>query len=187
MERGIGCRLFDRLGRSIRPTRKAEILYPRALGILEEINKITEELALEDQSVSGELIIGASTIPGVYSLPHLATVFKSQHPEISFEIRIADSGEVIDSVLNHDLLLGIVGTKVVSKKLNFFPFIEDELVLAVAANRETPRKISLAELFKLPFLIRESGSGTRKSMEEFGLMDRTETAQLKIVAVLGSS
>jgi DNA-binding transcriptional LysR family regulator len=187
LEISLGCKLFDRLGRSIRPTRKAEMLFPKALAILEDINKIEEELASEDQSVTGELIIGASSIPGAYILPQLATDFKGHHPEISFEIRIADSGEIIDSVLNHDLLLGIVGTQIASKNLVFSPFVEDELVLAASVDQKIPRTISLQKLIKLPFLIRESGSGTRKSMEEFGLTNGLVADQLNIVAVLGSN
>ncbi len=187
MEKRLGCRLFDRLGRSIKPTRKAEILYPQAQSIIEDIKKVEEELSLEDQSISGELIIGASTIPGAYILPHLATAFKSQHPEISFEIRIASSGEIIDSVLNHDLLVGIVGTKNAYKNLNFFPFVDDELVLAAAVDRKIGSNISLQKLLKLPFIIRENGSGTRKSMEEFWIRNGIETGQLNTVAVLGSN
>ncbi len=144
-------------------------------------------MALEDQCVSGELILGASTIPGAYILPHLATVFKKEHPEISFEIRIADSGEIIDSVLNHDLLIGIVGSKIASQNLKFSPFVEDELVLAAAAGRKISNNISIKTLLKLPFLLRENGSGTRKSMEEFGTKIGFETGQLNTVAVLGSN
>ena len=187
LEMGLGCKLFDRLGRSIRPTRKAEILFPKALAILEDINKIEEELASEDQSVTGELIIGASSIPGAYILPQLATDFMAHHPEISFEIRIADSGKIIDSVLNHDLLIGIVGTKIDSQNLIFSPFVEDELVLAASANRKISSTVSLQKLITLPFLIRESGSGTRKSMEEFGITNGLVADQLNIVAVFGSN
>ena len=187
LEKNLSCILFDRLGRSIRPTRKAEILYPKAQAILEDIDKLEEDLAAEDQSVSGELIIGASSIPGVYVLPQLATAFKTKHPEISFEIRIADSGEIIDSVLNHDLLIGIVGTRITSKNLTFSPFVEDDLVLAAGAERKIGNSISIQKLLKFPFLLRENGSGTRKSMEEFWIKNGFELGQLNTVAVLGSN
>ncbi len=64
--------------------------FPKALAIITDINKIKEELAAEDTLFSGELILGASNTPGVYIMPRLATVFKSHHPEISFEIRISE-------------------------------------------------------------------------------------------------
>lgn len=187
LENNLGCKLFDRLGRTIKPTSKAELLFPKALGVLEKINQLEEEMAMEDQCIAGELILGASTIPGAYILPRLATVFKEKHPEISFEIRIAGSGEIIDSVLNHDLLIGIVGSKTASQNLQFSPLIGDELVLAAAAKRNTSNNISMKKFLKLPFLLREKGSGTRKSMEEFVVKTGFKTGQLNTVAVLGSN
>ncbi len=187
LERRLGCRLFDRLGRSIKPTRQAEILFPKALAILEDIRRLEQELLREDNTVSGELILGASTIPGAYLLPRIATDFKALHPEISFEIRIADSGEIIDSVMNHDLLVGLVGSRAASRNLNFFPLVEDELVLAVSANRETENPVSLDELARLPFLLREQGSGTRKTLEEYSLRNGFDLGRLNTVAVLGSN
>ncbi|HEB51043.1 MAG TPA: LysR family transcriptional regulator [Desulfobulbus sp.] len=187
LERRLECRLFDRLGRSIKPTRHAEILFPKAMAILEDIRRLEQELLVEADNVSGELILGASTIPGAYILPRIATNFKADHSQISFEIRIADSGEVIDSVLNHDLLIGIVGTRISSTSLNFFPFVEDELVLAASARRELPSSVSLQQLAELPFLLREQGSGTRKTLEEYGLKNGFGLDQLNVVAVLGSN
>ncbi len=187
LETKIGCKLFDRLGRSIRPTNKADIFFPKALKITEEINQLEEEMCREDQDVSGELILGASTIPGAYILPHFATIFKKEHPEISFEIKIADSAEIIDSVLNHDLLIGIVGSKISSQNLIFSPFIEDELILAAATKRETSNTIPITTLQELPFLLREKGSGTRTSMEHFIGEKNLDTSKLNKVAVLGSN
>ncbi len=187
LEKKLGCKLFDRLGRTIRPTSKAELLFPKALSVLEEINLLEEEMAMEDQCITGDLILGASTIPGAYILPRLATAFKEEHPEISFEIRIADSGEVIGSVLNHELLLGIVGSKTASPKLQFTPFLEDQLVLAAAVKRNVSSTVSMKKFLKLPFLLRENGSGTRRSMEELGAKTGFATDQLNTVAVLGSN
>lgn len=187
MERRLGCKLFDRLGRTIKPTRKAEILYTKSTAILDDLNTLEDELRAEDSNMCGELILGASTVPGAYILPYLATLFKAEHPQISFEIRISDSGEIIDAVLNHDLLIGVSGTWVPSNKLNFQPFAEDELILAAAPGRKMDRSVSLDTLKTLPFLLREKGSGTRKSMEEFWAKKNLEIGQLNIAAVLGSN
>lgn len=175
------------MGRTIRPTSKAEALFPEAINIIEKINNLEKKLSMENECVSGELVLGASTIPGAYILPQKATLFKKEYPEISFEIRIADSGEIIDSVLNHDLLIGIVGSKMTSNNLKFSPFIEDELILAAATGRTIGNKISITTLLQLPFLLRETGSGTRKAIEEFGAQNGFEISQLNTVAVLGSN
>ena len=187
LEQELGCKLFDRLGRSIRPTRKAEQLYPRAMAVIEEMKKIKNELMLEDTTVSGELVIGASTIPGIYLIPRLANRFKRHHKDVSFEVRIGPSGEIIDSVLNHELLLGVVGKKVESSNLRVESFVDDELVLIAAPDRDLDEPVSKDELRKLPFLIREKGSGTRKTIKDYFARQKLDIGRMNIAAVLGSN
>lgn len=187
LEKELDCRLFDRLGRTIMATREAELLFPRAIKIKEDLEQIQEELAAADEQIKGELIIGASTIPGAYILPALAVKFKQQHPHISFEIRIEDSAKITERVLNHELLCGIVGARLEPRKLHYHPFIEDELIL-VARDTMAIRTIrGPDELYGLPFLIREQGSGTRKTMEALLARVDIEAGKLQIAATLGST
>jgi len=187
LELRLNCQLFDRLGRTIMPTREAEILYPRARAILEDLQKLEDDLAMAGQSVSGELIIGASTIPGAYILPAIAASFKSSYPGISFEIRIEDSARIIESILANELLIGIVGAKTVARKIKYTPFGEDELILVCAGDNSMPKAIAPESLVNLPFILRENGSGTRKSTEEFLSRKDIGIDQLNVVAILGSS
>ena len=137
--------------------------------------------------MSGELIIGASTIPGTYILPAAAAAFKNEFPGISFEIRINDSARIVDAVAENDLLIGVVGAKIPTAKLLFQAFAEDELILAAAGNNPLPGEITMADLGKLPFIIRERGSGTRKTIESLLARQHSSLDQLNICATLGSS
>jgi DNA-binding transcriptional LysR family regulator len=187
LEARLDCKLFDRLGRSILPTSEAEILYPRALAILEDLQSLKEEISASRESVSGELIIGASTIPGAYILPVLAASFKKDFPGISFEIRINDSAKIVEAVAAHELLIGVVGAKIPTPKLQYQPFAEDELILAAASSNPVASEITMIELSQLPFIVRERGSGTRKSTESLLAQQNQTLNQLNICATLGSS
>lgn len=169
------------------PTLEAQILYPRALAILEDLRKLEDELSATGKGVAGTLIIGASTIPGDYLIPRLASSFKTRYPGISFEIRIGDSATIIDSVTGNDLLIGIVGARLPSRKINYQPFLEDELILVAAQDRDLAGTINPEELIGLPFLMREEGSGTRKNIEAFLAKKDLGIDQLNICATLGSS
>ena len=85
LEEYLGCKLFDRLGRTIMPTPEAELLYPKARAVLDEMAVIEDMMASASQKVSGELLIGASTIPGAYILPEYAANFTKRYPDISFQ------------------------------------------------------------------------------------------------------
>ena len=186
LEKSLDCKLFDRLGRSILPTAEADILYPKALQILDDLDQIQEDISAAGIGVKGKLIIGASTIPGAYILPRMAYTFKKQYPDVAFEILIEDSSKITNMVLQHDLFFGIVGAKMTSEKLDYEPLIEDELVL-VATPKLLPQKtITLDKLRSIPFLQREIGSGTRQTFENFLKKNTITTNTFNIVATLGS-
>lgn len=187
LEARLNCRLFDRLGRSILPTAEAEILYPRAMAILDDLQRLEEEISATGKNVAGELILGASTIPGAYILPRLAASFKKDFPDISFEIRINDSAKIVEAIAGNELLLGVVGAQVPSSKVQYRQFAEDELILAAAQNNPVPAEISMQELRHLPFIVRERGSGTRKSTESLLAQQQQTLSRLNICATLGSS
>jgi DNA-binding transcriptional LysR family regulator len=187
LEARLNCRLFDRLGRSILPTAEAEALYPRAIAILEDLRRLEEEVGLARSTVSGQLLIGASTIPGAYILPGIATLFKRRFPEISFEIRIEDTARIVAEVAANELLLGVVGAKIPTARLKYQRLLDDQLILVAAAGHAAPAEVSVDELCRLPFIVRERGSGTRRSTEALLAGQQRSLEQLNICATLGSS
>ncbi len=187
LEDRLGCRLFDRLGRSISPTPEADLLYPKAVEILSEMRKLESTLASAAKTVSGELIISASTIPGEYVLPPRAAEFKNRFPEVSFEILIKDSARVIEDIAANRIYLGVVGVELPSAKLDFTPFDGDELVLAAVADMKIPEVVVGADLLRYDFLARERGSGTGKNVEQFLNQIGVAHSDLRIRATLGSS
>ncbi len=187
LEERLECKLFDRLGRSIIPTMEAELLYPRALAILEDLKKLEDDLTAVGKTVSGNLIIAASTIPSAFILPKIAADFKKLHPAVSFEIRTSDTTQVADQVGRNEILLGIVGAQTNSHNLQYHPFMEDELVLAASIDRKINQRITTKSLLELPFILREEGSGTRQSVEKSLAELNIRLDQLNTCAILGSS
>lgn len=187
LEQELDCRLFDRLGRTIVPTRKAEWLYPKVVKIMEDLVQLRAELAGAGEEIGGELVIGASTIPGVYLLPRLAGQFKQRYPRVSFEVRNEDSRKISEMVCDHELLCGVVGAKMESRQLQYQPLLEDELVLVGSPELLSAPAITPNQLYELPLLSREQGSGTRQCVEGFLREAGVDLGRLPKVATLGSS
>ncbi|MEA3548763.1 MAG: selenium metabolism-associated LysR family transcriptional regulator [Thermodesulfobacteriota bacterium] len=187
LENELGFLLFDRLGRTIEPTQAAEIILPGALQVIDGLEKIKDSLKISGREVSGHLVIGASTIPGTYMLPVLASEFKKKYPDISFEIIIGDTGKIVEMVESHQLLLGVVGAKMNSKKLQYEPFCQDELVYGVSPHLVSGEEGGIDEIHRIPFLMREKGSGTRRNMELFFGKLKIDIGKMNVVAVLGST
>lgn len=169
------------------PTTEADLLNPRALAILDDLEQLQFDISAVQTSVTGNLIFGASTIPGTYLLPPLAASFKQKYPGISFEIKIQDSKSIIDAVAANELYIGVVGAKLQSSKVAYETFVEDRLVLAASKENTLPEQISISDLKTLPFVVRELGSGTRKSTETLLAEEKITVRQLQICATLGSS
>lgn len=187
LEEELNCRLFDRIGRTIIPTKEAEHLYTHAAEIVENFKGIKTKVRQLAEDIKGELVIGASTIPGTYIIPSIVSEFKRKYPAVSFQVLIGDSKKITDMVMNHELLLGIVGAKMDNGKAEYFPFIEDELILAAAPKILNKKAVNNEELIDIPFVIREEGSGTRKIMEKYLSERGISSKGLNVIAVLGST
>ncbi len=179
-------KLLDRFGRTIRPTQDGEILYRYAKEIVNL--KENARLAMERLSgtMSGRLIIGASTIPGEYLLPRFLSQFKKAYPEVVPTLKIGDSRDIQESVLQGEVDLGIIGTQAKDKNIISRKFLADELIL-VAPCRYKNSVLNRSELKTVPLLIRETGSGSRASIEMHLNKAGVTLENLNIVAEIGSS
>jgi len=186
LERNLGALLFDRAGRSIHPTPAAEILFTRANDIIEQMSAIPEAIAHSRKDLSGQIVIGASSIPAVYMVPAAIASFRERHPGVSFLVRASDSREIAALVASHELTLGIVGSRIVRGHLHYHPLMEDELVVVVPAHG-WEKFSTLRRLARQPAVLREEGSGTRREAERILQAAGIDATQLVVAAVLGST
>ena len=187
LEEELDCKLFDRLGRTIIPTKEAEALYSHAMEIIEKTNTIKEVISQTRKEIKGELIIGASTIPGTYLLPSIMAEFQRKYPSVSFQILVSDSRGIIDKVSKHELLLGIVGAKLDDEQINYIPFVEDELIVVSSPSMIKSNSITLKGLTKFPMVLREEGSGTRREVEKILEGKGISLGGIKIAGIFGST
>jgi DNA-binding transcriptional LysR family regulator len=190
LESQVGTRLLDRLGRQVVPTMAGEVLYKHAVLLLE----MKKNACLEMQEFlgvrKGAVRIGGSTIPGEYILPGMIGRFHGQHPLVTVDLTIGDTGDIERQVLSGEIELGVVGSKLTNRSLWLRELWKDQLILAIpSAHRWSKRReISAHELLEEPFIMREEGSGTLKAIEHFLQRSQPKSADsLKVVAHLGSS
>jgi DNA-binding transcriptional LysR family regulator len=187
LESMVGTRLLDRLGRLVVPTKAGEILYKHALQLLEMKRNASLEILDFLGMKQGDIRLGASTIPGEYVLPKLIGRFRERYPLVTVTLTVADTDEIETRVLEGHYELGIIGSKSSHKSLTIRELWEDELVLAVPAYHQWANRRSVArdELSKMPFILRESGSGTLKIMEDYLQAEIMDS--LQVVARFGTS
>lgn len=166
LENELECQLFDRVGKMIEPTASAKKLYPKALQVIDELSRIKADILGGEDTAKGEVAFGASTIPSTYILPAIIKQFQESYPDIYFHIRIEDSLKINQLVMENELSCGIVGAKIETNSLQYEPFFKDQLILVASPELIQKKTLQLKELTGFPFVMREKGSGTRKSMED---------------------
>jgi len=190
LERLVGTKLLNRLGRQVVPTRAGELLYKHAILLLDM--KETAALEMEDflGLKRGEIRVGGSTIPGEYILPRVIGAFHAKYPRISVTITISDTGDIEKRVIEGELDLGVVGSKSSNRILQVRRIWRDDLVLAVSREHPwaTKKEVLPEELAGQSFILRERGSGTLQTTKEYlEKMIPGGTDALHVVARFGSS
>jgi DNA-binding transcriptional LysR family regulator len=190
LENMVGAKLLDRMGRTVTPTKAGALLYQHSQRLLE----MKKAACLEMQDFlgvkQGEISIGGSTIPGEYILPKVVGLFSKGYPHITVALTVSDSEEIERRVLDGEFELGVIGRKSSNKNLASHELWKDELVLALPSTHRWAGKkeVPIQEVVQEPFILREIGSGTLKSMEPYlqgaGLKG---IDSLKAVARLGTS
>ena len=188
LEKEMGTKLLDRSGREVTLTRSGEALYHYALRMLQLADEARQAIDEVEGLLKGKLVIAASTIPGEYILPSLLPEFKEKYPGIEISLMITDTRGAIGKIMDNEAEIGAVGAKEKDEKLVFVKFTTDKLVLIAPSTGKWFKQgsVALENLRGVPFISRESGSGTRAIVKQ-GLKDMgMSEEELDIIMELGS-
>ncbi len=189
LEESIAEKLLDRMSRDIVVTPAGEIFYRRAKEILVLRDRALQELDEFGGSLSGELKVGASTIPGAYILPAVIGSFKREHPNVSVHLEIGSSASILAGVIEGVCEAGVIGHRGHDQKVQAEEIFHDDLALTVWPEHTWTNigRIKLEQLAGEPFILREKGSGTRSVMFEILESKGFDPSRLNLVSRLGGT
>lgn len=168
LERALGARLLDRLGRRVTLTEAGRILEDHALRVFSTLASARETIGELSGVTRGSLLVGASTTPGIYLMPALVGAFEREFPGISVDLRIANSQVIEEHVRANELDLGVVGGHGLRPgEACLAAGVLDELVLIVPPGHRWAGRagIEASRLAQERLLTREEGSATRHVTE----------------------
>lgn len=167
LERSLGTPLVYRVGRGVRLTEAGELAVDygeRILRLMEQLRTGVDGLK---GLMQGRLVVGAGQTPGDYLLPRVLGEFRRRHPGIEVELEIAGTARVVEWLVRHVYDLGFLGDFVEHRDLEVAPYVEDRVVLFVAAEHPLARagSIDLDAVLSGGLIVREPGSATRGTGE----------------------
>ena len=182
-------KLFDRSSSSISLTPAGEVLYSYSKNILAQYAELEKEIGKITGLIKGSITIGASTTIGNYILPSVVFNFKKAHPKIKISILIGNTDRVLDLLTYGVVDFGLVEGETTRSKIKSEALLTDELVFIVPTMHPLAKKksISILEIMKEPFIIREEGSGTRRIIEKYLISHGIKISDLHIALCLGGT
>lgn len=184
LEEELNVRLIMRTTKNIEVTGEGMKLYEYAVNLLELRDRMLTECSADGKRI---IHLGASTIPSAYVLPEILPRFGRLNANAFFVIHQSDSQAVMDGLTDGIYDVGLVGMPCEKETLVCKSFCRDRMVIITPVTEhflelQARRDLQLRELFKEPVILREKGSGTKKSadlfLEQMGLSDE----QLRISA-----
>jgi len=189
LESDLGATLLDRRYRKVEITEAGRTLLPHARKVLAELEQARTALEQLSENISGRLLFAASTTPGQYVLPRLLGGFLKAYPEVGVSLRVFDTAEVIEKVESGEAQLGMTGAEVHGARVTYERLGSDDLMMICPPDHPLLEKTDLhfADLVDEPFIVRESGSGTRMVFEDAMRHGGVDPAELRVIMELGTN
>src|ERR1700689_5623343 len=171
LERVLGARFFDRVGKRLLLNDNGRALLPMALAVLDGAHSLEAAFLSNVQALPVELHIFASTTIGNYILPALLARFKEQVPAARLDLQIGNTLDVVTAVRDFETDIGFIEGPCPTKGIIVVPWLQDELVIVASpahplAKTAKRRKLKLSELAAAEWLRRGGGWGARETVEK---------------------
>jgi DNA-binding transcriptional LysR family regulator len=164
----VGLPLFEQIGKKIYLTDAGLALRATGAEMFEAWARLEMQVADLKGLKQGRLRIAAVTT-AKYVVPRLLGPFCQAHPGVDVAMEVGNRSAILERLARNEDDLTIMGVPPRGMDMVSHPFAENPLVIvaprghALAGRRNLP----LSKLAGQPFLMRETGSGTRLAADRF--------------------
>jgi DNA-binding transcriptional LysR family regulator len=176
LEAELGEPVFHRIGRRIRITPTGESLLRLSHRVFEDVQDTVSAISDRQESLRGTMrLVGGMTVC-LYVFPSLLAEVRRTHPNLDLKVTVG-SGERSIALLRSGVAdLGLVTLPVEASDLESVAVLEEELLLITYPAHALAKKRAIrpADLTRQPFILFETGSITRRLVDEFFTRERIE-------------
>lgn len=189
LEERFGTKLLNRTTKKLELTEAGHRLLPQARKAVELMRDTDIMMVDFIEGLKGRLQFAASLTIGEYVLPRLLGSFLRRFPEVSVDMKVMNTTEIIEAVAHNGLDFGIIEAPCEVPGFDVQPVMDDELMLITPTDHPFASRIevTLDEVIGEPMVLREKGSGTRLTVEEELLRHGIAENELRVVSEFGST
>jgi LysR family hydrogen peroxide-inducible transcriptional activator len=144
LEKDLGAKLFDRLGRSVRLTEAGRAFLPYARSILSQRETARSSVADKCADVRGCVAVGAIPTIAPYLMPRYTATFTKKYPEAKLRIVEETTPILVESLRDLSIDLAILALPLRHKDLELFPLRTEPLFAVLPRNHPLAAAKSLA-------------------------------------------
>jgi DNA-binding transcriptional LysR family regulator len=169
LEREVGCRILDKLGKKAVLTQAGEQLLAHAERILAEMAQARAELGRLGKWGQSRLRLGASTTAAQHILPGVLREFKDSFPGCVISIEPGDTPEMIEALRAHRIDLALNLEPSPGEPLDFRPLFTDELHFILSPQHPWARagRVSRDEIGRQNYILYKRLSYTSAMIESY--------------------
>ncbi|GDY13002.1 LysR family transcriptional regulator [Planctomycetota bacterium] len=164
LERSVGVRLFERVGRAVQLTAPGEELVSRAGPLLEELTRVTTGLAAALGTASGRVRLGASESVAITALPSILRPYLAAHRRVSLRLVCRTSDRLPEMVASGEIDLAVCAVEHDRDDLAYRTLWEEELVLVLPVNHPA-RSRSIVNYLTEDFILLPPTTITRRLLD----------------------
>ena len=177
LEDELGEAVFHRIGRRIRITPAGEALLQLSHRVFQDLDDTVAALSDRQESLRGTMrLVGGMTVC-LYVFPALLAEVRRIHPNLDLKVTVGSADRSIAMLRSGAGDLGLVTLPVDTTDLVSVPVLQEELLLVTYPAHPLAKKKQIvpADLNRQPFVLFETGSITRRLVDEFFTRERIET------------
>lgn len=156
LEDELGVKLFRRGNHSIQLTEDGMLLKRRAQDIVALTDKAEKELRHEEETVTGELMIGSGETRSVKELAEVIALFQKEYPGVQYDFYTANADDIKERLDRGLLDIGLLAEPVDISKYNFVRLQRREkwgVLVRKDSELAQKEKICPNDLLEVPLLL----------------------------------
>jgi DNA-binding transcriptional LysR family regulator len=184
LERHLGIRLIERVGRRATPTAAGEELLGHVREVGAAVANARDAMARYAKGTVGRVRIGTGATACIYFLPPILRKLRTRFPSLDIVVSTGNTSDILKSIEGNAIDVGLVTLPSPGRMFDVKPILTDEFVaIAATGGTSLPDRVTAADLAALPVVLYESGAHTRLLIDQWAV--RAGHA-LKPVMELGS-
>ncbi|HEV7217757.1 MAG TPA: LysR family transcriptional regulator [Terriglobales bacterium] len=159
LEEEVGAKLLDRSGGKVSITQSGKLFQKYAEDTLDARRAVLVAIAETERVPRGEIIVGANEGTCLHILPEVFAEFKKQYPDVAVNIKRADYGKILESIIDNSVDFGVLSLPVSDPRLTVVLIHRDELMV-ISPPRHPLAKLkaaTLAEVANYPLVMPKAG------------------------------